>query len=219
MTQRKKGRSGYPDPPWRLSGRLAGMAGLVPISTARRAVPGDVTIARIVPGYTAGAILVGEYRESSVGPYSELIVIPALVRVRGGRGFWISQIYVDDEDSRDGGREIWGLPKEMAHFEWEEGSSPNGRKRSSLLVKQGDSELLNLEVTQQPIPFPGRYKLPLASRQGDRYLRWHADIHSKVHKVHADLFVPPESPLSGLRPLPSTAFAGDLESMIISRPI
>ena len=34
------------------------------------------------------------------------------------RGMVISHIYVDDEQSLSGGREIWGLPKELATFEY-----------------------------------------------------------------------------------------------------
>jgi hypothetical protein len=40
--------------------------------------------------------------------YHELIVF--------ARPFVVSEIYVDDERSRSGGREIWNLPKDLADF-------------------------------------------------------------------------------------------------------
>ncbi len=48
--------------------------------------------------------------------YNELIVAPAVVRIGSKVGGWISQIYVDNPDSVAAGREIWGLPKELAEF-------------------------------------------------------------------------------------------------------
>jgi acetoacetate decarboxylase len=48
--------------------------------------------------------------------YRELIVFSA-PRFVGDRAGWVvSHIYVDDERSRSGGREIWNLPKELAEF-------------------------------------------------------------------------------------------------------
>ena len=63
---------------------------------------------------------------ASFGPGSvleddELIVAAALTQHAGRSGFRISHIYVDDADSVDGGREIWGLPKDLAQFTWERG--------------------------------------------------------------------------------------------------
>ena len=54
-----------------------------------------------------------------VGPlhYDELFIGPP---VRYGRhmGVWIDRIWVDDLASLWGGRRIWGLPKELARFDW-----------------------------------------------------------------------------------------------------
>jgi hypothetical protein len=53
--------------------------------------------------------------------YDELVVGP-MVR-RGTRpGILVRHIFVDDPVSRRGGREIWGLPKELARFAWSEGA-------------------------------------------------------------------------------------------------
>ncbi|MFC9294723.1 acetoacetate decarboxylase family protein [Streptomyces sp. NPDC057011] len=43
----------------------------------------------------------------------------ASLRFHGRRpGLWVHRIWVDDELSLRGGREIWGLPKKLAEFSW-----------------------------------------------------------------------------------------------------
>jgi acetoacetate decarboxylase len=69
--------------------------------------------------------------------YSELIVIAGLVRYSGQIGGWVSHIYVDNADSVAGGRNIWGLPKELAEFIWEKNTSANSAFKNRLLVRQG----------------------------------------------------------------------------------
>lgn len=54
-----------------------------------------------------------------VGPlhYDELFIgLP--VRYERRIGVWIDRIWVDDLSSLWGGRRIWGLPKELARFDW-----------------------------------------------------------------------------------------------------
>ncbi|HVF16551.1 MAG TPA: acetoacetate decarboxylase family protein, partial [Steroidobacteraceae bacterium] len=58
------------------------------------------------------------YGAGSTLQYHELIVAPALVRLGWRMGAWISHIYVDSEMSMLAGREIWGLPKQLAAFHW-----------------------------------------------------------------------------------------------------
>lgn len=55
------------------------------------------------------------YREGSVLPYDELL---AALPVRRGRRVLptITHIWVDSETSRQGGRQLWAIPKEIAAF-------------------------------------------------------------------------------------------------------
>jgi acetoacetate decarboxylase len=48
--------------------------------------------------------------------YHELIVFRTLKLVGPRPGWVVSHIYVDDDRSREGGRAIWNLPKELAEF-------------------------------------------------------------------------------------------------------
>jgi hypothetical protein len=82
----------HPAPPWHLNGEFV----VVPARVRPRAIGGV-----LLANYTSGTLA-----------YRELIVFERATR----RGMVISHIYVDDEQSRSGGREIWGLPKELATF-------------------------------------------------------------------------------------------------------
>ncbi|MEA5534685.1 hypothetical protein [Crocosphaera sp. XPORK-15E] len=49
-----------------------------------------------------------------------MVYPPALVSHNKIVGSWISNIDVYHPDSVVGGQEIWGLPKEMAEFSWQD---------------------------------------------------------------------------------------------------
>ena len=61
-----------------------------------------------------GAALVS-YEQPSPLTYSELLVARP-VREAGGRRVNITDIWVDSEVSRDGGRDLWAIPKELCDF-------------------------------------------------------------------------------------------------------
>lgn len=63
-----------------------------------------------------GAVMLMDYRTSDVGPYRELLYIPALFKLGGKLSFSISKIYVSTEESVWNGRRNWGIPKDLARF-------------------------------------------------------------------------------------------------------
>jgi acetoacetate decarboxylase len=98
----------HPPPPWSLTGWLL----LIPSGL--------------------GGLMLADYRGPTL-TYHELIVFS-----RPGRGGWVvSRIYVDDEQSMSGGREIWNLPKELAEFDVQPGR---------FSVRQGDEVLLDARI-------------------------------------------------------------------------
>jgi hypothetical protein len=108
----------YPSAPWTLSGNAIAIVRLTPIERIADQIPSSLSVVPILPGRTLSIFYVARYDEPSTLPYHECIVSPALV-IRGARvGTWISNIYVDDETSMQAGREIWGLPKQLAAFDW-----------------------------------------------------------------------------------------------------
>jgi hypothetical protein len=153
----------YPPPPWRLAGPSANVTGLVPIAAVRDLVPADLDIVAVRPGLTVGAVVVADYQERATFPYSELAVMPAIVRYRGVRGPWISHIWVNSTPSLQGGREMWGLHKEHADFAWDFA----GRTTVSVADAGGAVCRWSWSPPRRRIPFPARMS-GLGSVAGDR---------------------------------------------------
>lgn len=61
-----------------------------------------------------GAVMLVDYRASPVGPYREALFIPGQFRLAGRVASSITRIYVSTWPSVEGGRQNWGLPKELA---------------------------------------------------------------------------------------------------------
>ena len=129
----------YPPAPWYLKGYAIQTLHLLDIESSRHLIPPELEIVSVLPGKTLGGIYLSIYQSGSVLEYSELIVVAGLTRYQNQFGFWISHIYVDNEISVAGGREIWQLPKEMAEFTWKEGE---------IEVKQQDITLCRLNYNQ-----------------------------------------------------------------------
>ena len=89
----------FPSPPWHLRGQLWG--------SLFRAQP---------PGEEAGVFAVAfiGYEPGGTLAYSELLV--ARRADEGGLALTVRDLWVDSAESREGGRALWGLPKEMATF-------------------------------------------------------------------------------------------------------
>ncbi len=92
----------------------------------------------MLPGRTAGGFLLARYGGPSTLHYGELLVMPALTRVRGRLGWWISHAYVDSPASLRGGREMWGVPKDLAAFAWgPDGATVTREDGTALLATAG----------------------------------------------------------------------------------
>lgn len=142
----------YPEGPWYLGGSLDVSVFLVPehelppfalprgrrpLMVGRRVVVGVASV-RYVPG--------------GVLAYDELLVaIPTLGA--GGAAVTIPQIWVNSDASRRGGRELWGIPKELADFS-RSGSvttmSVDGRDVMSVRARRGSPLLPGMR--QIPLP-------------------------------------------------------------------
>src|SRR5205809_4506835 len=107
-----------PPPPWILRGSAHGRFFLTDSASLNRRLPDGFLAVNCWPGRTVGGIVAARYGEGSTLQYSELVVFGGVVRCRREIGLWVSEIYVDSEQSIAGGREMWGLPKEPAEFDW-----------------------------------------------------------------------------------------------------
>jgi len=182
----------YPPAPWQLVGDALLTVNLVSLQQARRLVPPELEIVSVLPGHTLGGVYLVRYGAGSVLQYSELIVVTALVHYGNYTGSWISHIYVDQPESIAGGREIWGLPKQLAQFSWQAGS------RWQVEVRQVEQQLCQL-TWGKPFPlwqqsFSGQSFGTLATA----LLCFTAKAKARLGLVRSQLTIAPDSPLADL---------------------
>src|SRR5947199_10186677 len=147
-----------PRPPWVLHGSGISGLDLVPMDRCLDFLPSGVEPVAAFPKRTAAGFFLGRYGAGSTLEYSELIAVCALVRAAGRYGFWVSHIYVDHELSRAGGREFWGLPKELAVFAWTE---------RGVMVRRDGKPLLDVSWRWSIPAIPLRGRVPvLSARNG-----------------------------------------------------
>ncbi|MDJ0772560.1 MAG: acetoacetate decarboxylase family protein [Mastigocoleus sp. MO_167.B18] len=188
----------YPPAPWRLQGFAIQSLNLVDSKVAKDFVPSQLEIVSFLPGKTLGGIYVSSYKSGSLLEYNELIVVPGYVRYQGKAGFWISHIYVDNEDSVAGGREIWGLPKEMAEFSWDKNSVTISQTNNS----QSNNKLCNLEYNQGLFNLPIWWKSEVSgscfSGLSSDLLFFTSQFKSKIALIKSNLEIPTSSPFAPL---------------------
>ncbi len=187
----------YPQAPWTLLGSAIQTLNLVDIERSRPLIPPELDIISVWPGKTFGGVYAASYSLGSVLEYNELIIVAGLVSYSGRFGAWISHIYVDNPDSLAGGREIWGLPKELAEFTWDR-SNPH----PTISVSQGNKQLCNLSCNEAIFPISIPWELPLVgtvfSNLGTNLLFFKGDFHARPELVSGNLNVPLESPFANL---------------------
>lgn len=181
----------YPQAPWRLEGRAVCLLQLLDVSYAASFVPPELSIVSLLPGKTLGGIYLAEYGARSVLAYHELIVISALVRYGHRLGAWISHIYVNDPRSVTGGREIWGLPKQLAEFTWDALSGP-------AVVRQGKQHLCTLRFTRRLPLARMPVFLPVLSRIGGDLMWFRGTGTARPALIQDGLDIPSASPFSVL---------------------
>jgi hypothetical protein len=105
----------HPDEPWELRGQLHASALLVPLADVPVDLPPGTRPVRLGRFGVVGVAWVS-YEPGGVLSYSELM---ATLLVRQGLRLrpTIVRIWVDSVVSRDGGRALWGIPKELADFD------------------------------------------------------------------------------------------------------
>jgi hypothetical protein len=123
----------YPPEPWYLGGALNVSLFLVP----RGALPAGFELPNGRRPLRLGSrVLVGlaavRYLPGGALDYDELLVsVPSLGR--GGLRVTIPQIWVDSPASVRGGRELWGIPKQLAEFE----QTDDGRRTTMTMTVHG----------------------------------------------------------------------------------
>ena len=104
----------FAHPPWHLHGDAFILnCWLNPffLKTAKRFQLAPSPLGRMVN------VMLIRYQDSPVGPYDELLIMdhPLLYKHRLST---IPKIYVSTQASLVHGQQLWGIPKELAEFEW-----------------------------------------------------------------------------------------------------
>jgi acetoacetate decarboxylase len=183
----------YPPAPWHLDGTALASFQAIDLATAKQFVPIDFEVVSVLPGKTLGCLYLSTYDPSSTLQYHELIVAPALVSYRGQIGAWISHIYVDNPHSVEGGRNIWGLPKQMADFTWDERQVTVSQDRNCLCrVDRSPLEL--------PLSLWGNFKISGSVYSGLEHdiLSFQGDVSSGLKWTPSSLTIPPSSPFASI---------------------
>jgi len=180
----------YPQPPWTLKGQAILGLHLIDCDRVRPLIPPELNIVSVLPGKTIGGVYLSDYRSGSVLQYSELIVIAGFTHHAGIFGGWISHIYVDNADSVAGGRDIWGLPKELAEFSWD------GDR--SVTVCQGNQRLCRLNYNPQGFGWRQSLAASAFSTMNTNLLTFKSELDSHLSLIGSQLEVFAESPFSSL---------------------
>jgi acetoacetate decarboxylase len=184
----------YPPAPWNLYGNALQSFHLVDVEKAKAFVPADLEIVSMLPGKTVGCLYLSIYNAQSTLQYHELIVVPALVRYRDKIGAWISHIYVDHLESVAGGRNIWGLPKEMADFTWSD---------RNIKVAHGHNALCQFqwEALEIPLSLWGKSKVSVNVFGGltEDILVFPGEAETWLQWVQCRLTIPAESPFAAIQ--------------------
>ena len=179
----------YPHPPWTLKGDAFVTLQLLDMARVRPLIPAELNIVSVLPGKTIGGVYLSKYSSGSVLEYSELIIIAGVLSYEGKFGGWVSHIYVDNPDSVAGGRQVWGLPKELAQFSWE---------ASSVTVSQSGNLLCKFNYQRQSFGLPLKLSASAFSCKESNLLIFPAFVEANFGLVSSNLEIPPTSPFAEL---------------------
>ncbi|WP_199296118.1 acetoacetate decarboxylase family protein [Trichocoleus sp. FACHB-591] len=179
----------YPSAPWTLRGHALQTLHLVDSASVRSLLPSGLEVLEPWPGKAVASVYLSAYQAGSVLEYNELIVA-TLIRQAGNIGGWVTHIYVDHPDSVAGGREIWGLPKELAEFTWEAGET------KQVTVRQGDRLLCSLRYEPPFSLWRQPFSATSFSLLDSALLSFAAHLDTRLGVVKGHLEVPANSPLA-----------------------
>ncbi|MCY7322591.1 MAG: acetoacetate decarboxylase family protein [Phormidesmis sp. CAN_BIN36] len=202
----------YPQAPWTLKGFAFQTLHLIDLAKASPFVPPELAIVSVAPGKTLGGVYLSNYGVGSSLEYSELIVIAGLVKRGQTIGAWVSHIYVDNPDSVSGGREIWGMPKELATFDWQTGAQ-------RVVVQQEGQVLCSLSAGGRVSLWRQSIAFPAYSLLNSNFVRFNAAALANFGLITAKLEVPSASPFARvIDTLPTIAASADALELKVDAP-
>lgn len=115
----------YPPAPWRLCGNMYGALLRLPNGVVPQdELPQHIGVER-GDGSLIAAVVWAEYGPGSVLAYREFMVV-AMTRLTVPLTGTVLRIWVDSAESREGGRNLWRIPKGLAGFSFRQGDDFTG---------------------------------------------------------------------------------------------
>lgn len=186
----------YPPPPWTLMGSVLLAAFAVRAEALAPLVPPPLGLVTLPGGLAMGFIGVGRYGPGSTLEYNELIA-GAMVRVGNRRGPAITHIGVDSPRSQRGGIELWHLPKQLWHFDWE-----LGPLRASVRVWQGVTLVCALsEIPLNARLWPLKTSVPFLHHTGEGPALLVSDFNLRLNRAPWQLQLGTDGPLTMFKPV------------------
>lgn len=144
--------SGYPPPPWHMHGSLWLSAFSLRADADERHPAGRYGVALV------------DYGEPSPLTYHELLVARTVTDRHGKGAVTITDIWVDSAASRDGGRALWAIPKELCDLDRDSAergprtsTTWRARRHGSPLV---EARFADISRAAPRVPFRGRVEQP-----------------------------------------------------------
>ena len=152
----------YPPEPWYLGGDFLLSVFRLPVSrlpaAALQAIPADHSLVTVAGRATVGVTFV-HYTAGGVLAYEELLV--ALLVRKGARlRSTIPDIWVSSQSSMHGGRELWGIPKQLGDFKRDH----DGPRICSTMSLAGES-VAQLDARVGRPLLPGFWQVPQTTAQ------------------------------------------------------
>ncbi|QRP43731.1 acetoacetate decarboxylase family protein [Amycolatopsis sp. FDAARGOS 1241] len=186
----------YPPEPWHLAGQAHLSVWLLPVARLPKLPEGAEPL--VAGGHAPVCTAWFDYRAPGQLTYHELLCATA---IRGGLAASITDIWVDSASSRAGGRELWGIPKDLATLDF------TGDRTFTAAAATAGGWIATAAFTRRaglPAALPTRFEI--AQALGGRLKRSPVSSRAKLHAAAADWSINPSGPLgflAGRRPIVS----------------
>lgn len=213
----------YPPEPWYLGGSL--LVSVFRVPTAQlppefAAGPRPLALGR----HTIVGVAFAQYLPGGALAYDELLVATPTLQ-RGRPRVTIPQIWVDSPRSLEGGRALWGIPKQPAAFERRVSTKPGRADAASVAAATADGPIATLRsrVGLPLVPGMRQVALPILQRTATGGILSHNRVIGRIRGLRTAWTFDPAGPLgylAGRTPLASFSLgdASIVFGMDVRRP-
>ncbi|WNG46005.1 hypothetical protein F0U60_19225 [Archangium minus] len=187
----------YPPTPWPLVGQMYSSIWLVPADRCSFAVVHPELSPIKVAGHVVVMMGFVDYQQGSMMTYRELFANVMVRHTSGLSGSKVDQIWVDEPRSLRGGRELWGIPKQLARLELNH-QAPGGGFSGKAWDEKGTLLLEARYSSGLGLPRRMKVSVPTVQPLRGQVTTTDASVDCELRLVKATCNVPADSPLAAL---------------------